>query len=186
MIMATRVSQCVDDLVQCVSLHYPRRLIFNGYVLPFITLQTTWIYNWIFVYGVENYYHEGLVGIAAIGVLQLFLCLCCQWSVHVYCFLNCSSTNDPYKSTVVKVIPTPNNGSSELVKLYHDNKKQPWFIFQKTKYCWDPNEKHFKTLGFPVNETIKSYCEWKGYLDEVDVTNAENKYGKNEYVFIFV
>ncbi|KAK0091546.1 hypothetical protein PV326_003051 [Microctonus aethiopoides] len=180
MIMATGVSQCVDDLVQCVSLHYPRWLIFNGYVLPFVTLQTIWIYNWIFVYGVENYYHEGLVGIAAIGVLQLFLCLCCQWSVHVYCFLNCSSTKDPYKSTVVKVIPTPNNGSSELVKLHHDNEKQPWFIFQKTKYCWDPNKKHFKTLGFPVNETIKSYCEWKGYLDEVDVTNAENKYGKNE------
>lgn len=178
--MAIGVSPRVDDLVQSVSLHNPRRLIFNGYILPFMTLQSIWLYNWIFIYGIEDYYHEGLVGIAAIGILQVFLCLCCQWSVHVYAFLNCSSSKDPYKSTVVKVVPTPNNGSSELVRLHQGIDKHPWFIFQKTKYCWDPDKKQFRSLEFPVHETIKSYCDWKGYAEEQDVTNAENKYGKNK------
>lgn len=83
----------VDDLVQSVSLYNPRRLIFNGYVLPFLLAQFAWIYCWIFVYGIDEYYEAGLVGIAAIGVLHIFLCLCCQWSVHIQTFLNCSSVS---------------------------------------------------------------------------------------------
>lgn len=83
----------VDDLVQSVSLYNPRRLIFNGYILPFLLAQFTWIYGWVFVYGVDEYYEAGLVGIAAIGVLHIFLCLCCQWSVHVQTFLNCNSVS---------------------------------------------------------------------------------------------
>lgn len=89
----TSSSSRVDELVQSVSLHNPRRWMFNGYILPFVMLQSLWIYCWIFVYGIDEYYDAGLVGIAAIGVLQIFLCLCCQWSVHVHTFLNCSSVS---------------------------------------------------------------------------------------------
>lgn len=170
----------VDDLVQSVSLHNPRKLILNGYILPFLTLEMAWIFNWLFVYGIDDYFHEGLVGIAAIGVLQIFLCLCCQWSVHVYCFLNCSSSKNPYKSTVVKVIPTPNNGSSELVKLHQAKNKEPWFLFQKTKYYWNSEKNVFCGLNFPINNTIKYYCDWKGYQNENDILDTEEKYGANK------
>lgn len=91
-IMATNKSR-LDDLVQTVTLHNPRKLLFNGYVLPFIVLQFVWIYSWIFVYGFDEYYDAGLIGIVAISVLQIFICLCCQWSVHVHTFLNCSSVS---------------------------------------------------------------------------------------------
>ncbi|XP_043502846.1 endoplasmic reticulum transmembrane helix translocase [Polistes fuscatus] len=178
-IMATNKSR-LDDLVQTVTLHNPRKLLFNGYVLPFVVLQFMWIYSWIFVYGFDEYYDAGLVGIAAIGVLQIFVCLCCQWSVHVHTFLNCSSEKNPYIATIAKVVPTPNNGSSELVKLHHAEKQEPWFVFQKTKYYWEPNTKCFKSLQFPINQSIKHYSEWKGYLDEKEVTAAEEKYGKNK------
>lgn len=83
----------IDDLVQSVSLHNPRKWMFNGYILPFVLLQSVWIYCWVFVYGIDEYYEAGLTGIAAIGVLQIFLCLCCQWSVHIHTFLNCSSVS---------------------------------------------------------------------------------------------
>ncbi|XP_011304938.1 manganese-transporting ATPase 13A1 [Fopius arisanus] len=175
----TESKKPVDDLVQSVSLHNPRGLIFRGYVLPFLTLETIWIYSWLFVYGVEDYFHEGLVGIAAIGVLQIFLCLCCQWSVHIYCFLNCSSTKDPYKATVVKVIPTSNNGSSEIVRLHQKPNKEPWFIFQKTKFCWSKSKKRFEGLQYPVTEYLKTYIDSKGYASEEEVTEAEETYGKN-------
>ncbi|CAD6215942.1 GSCOCG00004244001-RA-CDS [Cotesia congregata] len=170
----------IDELVQSVSLHNPRKLIFNGYILPFVSLETLWIYCWVFIYGIDDYFHEGLVGIGAIGLLQGFLCLCCQWSVHVYCFLNCSTAKDPYKSTIVKVVPTPNNGSSELVKLHHSkDNKCCWFIFQKTKYCWDDDKKQFRCLQFPINDLIKTYSNWKGFSDDQEVADTESKYGKN-------
>ena len=178
--MATITSSRVDDLVQTVTLHNPRKLLFTGYILPSVILHVLWIYSWIFIYGIDEYYDAGLVGIAAIGLLQIFICLCCQWSVHVHTFLNCSSEKDPYKAKIAKVVPTPNNGSSELVKLYHSEQQEPWFIFQKTKYLWDPHKKRFEGLQFPINHSVKHYCEWKGYLDEKEVTAAEDKYGKNK------
>ncbi|XP_015591738.1 manganese-transporting ATPase 13A1 [Cephus cinctus] len=177
--MATVSSPRVDELVQTVSLHNPRRLLFNGYILPFLILQIVWIYCWVYIYGLEEYYDAGLLGIAAIGILQIFTCLCCQWSVHVHTFLNCSSCKSPYEAKMVKVVPTPNNGSSELVNLHHVKNQEPWFIFQKTKYVWDSEKKQFQGLQFPVHLTHHHYCEWKGYLSENEVSAAEEKYGKN-------
>ncbi|XP_012275293.1 manganese-transporting ATPase 13A1 [Orussus abietinus] len=178
--MATVSSSRLDDLIETVSLHNPRSLFCRGYVLPFAVLQVAWIYNWIFVYGIDRYYDDGLVGIAVIGVLQIFICLCCQWSVHIHCFINCSSCNNPYNAKLAKVVPTPNNGSSELVTLQHINDQEPWFIFQKTKYSWDPTKKQFRSLEFPVDRTVRQYRDWKGYLDENEVAAAESTYGKNK------
>lgn len=79
----------------------------------------------------------------------------------------------------MKVIPTPNNGSSELIPL-HRTDQQPWFIFQKTKYYYDSEIKSFRGLQFPINHSVKHYCEWKGYLDQTEVEAAEEKYGKNK------
>ncbi|NP_001135438.1 ATPase type 13A1 [Nasonia vitripennis] len=168
-----------DELVQSVSLHNPRKLLFNGYVLPFVLTELVWIYAWIFVYGLHDYYEPGLVGIAVIGVLQIFVCLCCQWSVHVHTFLNCSSASDPYRASIAKVVPTPNNGSTELVKLHQNKSQEPWFIFQKTKYVWDPSTKEFRGLEFPVSYSVKHYSQWKGYADDNEIKEAEEKYGQN-------
>lgn len=84
----------VDELVQSVSLHNARRWMFNGYIMPFMILESLWISCWTFVYGIDEYYDAGLVGIATIGVLQVLLCLCCQWSVHIHTFVNCSSVSE--------------------------------------------------------------------------------------------
>ncbi|XP_033227041.1 manganese-transporting ATPase 13A1 [Belonocnema kinseyi] len=178
--MATNSQSRVDDLVLSVTLYNQLRNIFNGYILPFVFLYLIWIYCWIFVYGIEEYYDAGLVGFAAIGLLQIFVCLCCQWSVHIYCFLNCVKRKSPYDASLVKVVPTPNNGSSELVKLYCLKDQNPWFIFQKTKYIWNPNKKKFEGLQFPVNHSVQHYSDWKGYPSENEVSETEEKYGKNK------
>ncbi|CAK9815789.1 Endoplasmic reticulum transmembrane helix translocase [Anthophora quadrimaculata] len=178
--MATIASSRVDELVQTVTLHNPRKLLFTSYILPFAILHAIWIYCWIFIYGIDEYYDAGLVGIAAIGILQIFICLCCQWSVHIHTFLNCSLETNPYKAKIAKVVPTPNNGSSELVKLHHSEQQEPWFIFQKTKYYWNSHKKTFEGLQYPIHHSVKHYCEWNGYLDENDIAAAEDKYGKNK------
>ncbi|XP_076162802.1 endoplasmic reticulum transmembrane helix translocase [Ptiloglossa arizonensis] len=177
--MATIALSRVDELVQTVTLHNPRKLLFTGYILPSVILHALWIYCWIFVYGIDEYYDAGLVGIAAIALLQIFICLCCQWSVHIHTFLNCSSEKNPYKAKIAKVVPTPNNGSSELVELFHSKQQEPWFIFQKTKYLWSPHKKRFEGLQFPIGHSVKHYCEWKGYLNENEIAAAEEKYGEN-------
>jgi len=87
------VEMRVDDLVQSVSLHIPRQFLFHGYILPFVILYGGWLYGWLFLYGIEEYYEAGLIGVAVIGLLQILSCLCCHWSVHVQCFLTCKSVS---------------------------------------------------------------------------------------------
>jgi hypothetical protein len=61
-----------------------------------------------------------------------------------------------------------------------------WFIFQKTKYVWDANKKQFCGLQFPVDLSFGDYMEWKGYQEDHEVTYADVKYGRNQYVlFVF-
>lgn len=113
--MATIGGARIDELVQTVTLHKPRKLLFTGYILPSVVLLTIWIYSWIFVYGIDEYYDAGLVGIAVIGLLQIFICLCCQWSVHVHTFLNCSSVSwrfVRYNYYITRMIPTCNLSDS--------------------------------------------------------------------------
>lgn len=174
----------IDELVERVSLHVPRPAIFHGTVFPFIIIYGTWTYIWLFVYGIDEFSEAGFVGVAVIGLIQILSCLCCYWSVHVQCFLTCRSESNPYKAKVAKVVPTANNGYSELVNLHHnkDTSKENrtvWFIFQKTKYVWNEEKKQFKGLQFPVNNIFREYMEWKGYQEDSDIAEAEIKYGKN-------
>ncbi|XP_075212224.1 endoplasmic reticulum transmembrane helix translocase [Lycorma delicatula] len=174
----------IDDLVQSVSLYTARPLFTHGTILPFIFLYLSWLYVWIFVCGIEDFNEAGFVGMGLIGLLQIFSCLCCYWSVHVQCFLTCRKASNPEEARLAKVVPTENNGSSELVRLhrYKDESKKTvhiWFVFQKTKYVWDCNKKQFNGLCFPINNMFHQYMDWKGYQEDNEVNNAEQKYGKN-------
>jgi hypothetical protein len=79
----------LDDLIRRVSYHTPNPTLLNGAILPFALLLVTWLYLWFVVYGLDDYYEAGFIGVAVIAVLQIFVCLCCFWSVHVQTFLNC-------------------------------------------------------------------------------------------------
>lgn len=111
------VSKSLDELVQKVTLHKPLPIILHGYSLPFIFLYGAWFYLWVFVYGVEEFQEAGWIALAGIGLIQVLVSLSCYWSVHVRTFLTCSSISNPLEATFAKVVPTPNNGSSQLVHL---------------------------------------------------------------------
>ncbi|XP_055595293.1 endoplasmic reticulum transmembrane helix translocase [Uranotaenia lowii] len=186
-----RKSGSLDDLVQYVTLHVPTPVALSGSVLPFMLIYALWLYLWVFVYGVEEYGEAGLLALAGIGFVHVLVCLCCFWSVHVQTFLNCRSAQTAEKATVAKVVPTENNGSSELVKI-RQTKPDPadsgkgsseeviyWFLFQKTKYVWDPEKKQFRNVEFPIHKTYEEYFESKGHLDDADVALSERTYGNN-------
>lgn len=85
----------------------------------------------------------------------------------------------------MKVIPTPNNGSPELVRLHHSRAtdtepEKVWFLFQKTKYNYNFESNTFEQAKFPVDLTFREYQDWKGYQEDAEVVSAERRYGKNE------
>ncbi|PVD22376.1 hypothetical protein C0Q70_18186 [Pomacea canaliculata] len=92
--------------------------------------------------------------------------------------------DNPFYAEWVKVVPTPNNGFTELIKLYHGqtgDEYRLWFIFQKTKYVYDGTEKkQFQPLTFPIDHSIHYYMDWKGYQDDTEVAAAEKKFGLNK------
>ncbi|XP_074026717.1 endoplasmic reticulum transmembrane helix translocase [Leptinotarsa decemlineata] len=176
------VTPKLDDLVQSVSLHSRFPALFHFYVLPFIVIYLAWFYLWLGVYGFLEYYEGGFLGVGIIGICQILCSLACYWSVHINCLFSCRKEKDPDKATLVKVIPTPNNGSSELVPLQHTKNEKIttfWFIFQKTKYIWCNEKKSFRGLEFPINNSFSEYMACKGFQEEADILAAEQLYGKN-------
>lgn len=84
---------------------------------------------------------------------------------------------------LAKVVPTENNGSSELVKI-HQNRidkldVEYFFTFQKIKYVWDDNKKQFRATEFPINRPYQEYFDSKGYEDDDALVVAEKRFGKN-------
>jgi manganese-transporting P-type ATPase len=92
----------------------------------------------------------------------------------------------PKDAQLVKVVPTENNGSSELVSIMHsksDDKAADtiyWFMFQKLKYIWDDEKHQFRGIEFPVHNTYKHYYESKGHEEEEDVVKTAKMYGLNK------
>ncbi|BFZ20171.1 hypothetical protein BsWGS_23210 [Bradybaena similaris] len=176
----------LNEEIQRLSFYNIRPVILHGYIFPFLLIFAAWAYTWTSVYGIEEYFEGGLIALAAIGLLQVLTALFCLWSVHVRSALTCQRVSDPFKAQWVKVVPTPNNGSTELVKLHHQQKPDDdplWFFFQKTKYLYDAQErKQFVSVSFPIDQSMQFYMECKGYQEEEDVAAAEKKFGKNSMV----
>uniref|UniRef100_A0A2M4BAI2 Putative p-type atpase n=1 Tax=Anopheles marajoara TaxID=58244 RepID=A0A2M4BAI2_9DIPT len=180
----------LDELVQYVSVHIPLPVLLSGSVMPFMVIYAVWLYLWVMVYGVDEYWDAGLLFLAGIGFTQILVCLCCFWSVHVQSFVNFRKTKLPCRGAVAKVVPTENNGSSELVRIHEqkatdsegrgDGEMTYWFMFQKTKYIWDSDKALFRSVEFPIHRTYEEYYESKGHLEEADVALAQHTYGDNE------
>lgn len=78
------------------------------------------------------------------------------------------------------MIPTPNNGSSELVRVTHSQTGEIGFIFQKLKYVFEEEKKTFRRVEFPADHSYQHYLNWKGYEADEDLGKTEKHYGNNE------
>ncbi|XP_057202665.1 manganese-transporting ATPase 13A1 isoform X2 [Triplophysa rosa] len=173
-----------DELVRSVSLHSRRPRALHGTVFPFLLLYPGCFYMWFGVYGASEYVEAGLLALAAIGIAHVLTVLSGYWSVHAHCWLTCSKESDPGKATFAKVIPTPNNGSAELVPLLRDKDEDGEeilsFEFQKIRYVFDSKEKRcFLPVAFPINHPMSYFQNWKGYQEESQLRAAEKCYGTN-------
>lgn len=197
----------MDELVQSVVCYNSRPLIFHGYLAPFFVLQAAVFYYFSshqlskhHVSDVannetktaerdqENFaerhsFEIGVIAVAVSVAAQVLTYLFCHWSVDVKCWLSYTRSKDPYTSKYVKVTPTPNNGSTELVELHRDiiNRQQVlWFVFQKAKYVYNDKTGQFVAIEFPCDKKLSHYKEWKGYQEPEEVQSVERQFGRNE------
>uniref|UniRef100_A0A8C3HM29 Endoplasmic reticulum transmembrane helix translocase n=1 Tax=Chrysemys picta bellii TaxID=8478 RepID=A0A8C3HM29_CHRPI len=101
------------------------------------------------------------------------------------CLLCVFQEPSPRKATLAKVVPTPNNGSAELVPLHRDQGEDGQealsFEFQKIKYSYEVDDrKQFLPVAFPVEHPLSYYQSARGYQEDREIRVAEKKYGTNK------
>uniref|UniRef100_A0A672V061 Endoplasmic reticulum transmembrane helix translocase n=1 Tax=Strigops habroptila TaxID=2489341 RepID=A0A672V061_STRHB len=177
-----------DELVSSVTLYRRRPRLLHGTVLPFVA----GLYPAAAADGEGPKPGPGpaapeaaLLALAAIGVVHLLTALSGLWSVHAHCALTCVREPCPKKATLAKVVPTPNNGSVELVPLHRDQGEDGQealsFEFQKIKYSYElDGKKQFLPVAFPVEHPLCYYQNARGYQEDKDIRAAEKKYGTNK------
>ncbi|KAF0875005.1 AT131 ATPase, partial [Crocuta crocuta] len=126
-----------------------------------------------------------LLVLASICLAHALTVLSGHWSVHAHCALTCTPEYDASKATFVKVVPTPNNGSTELVALHRDEgedgREVLSFEFQKIKYSYDDLEKkRFLPVAFPVGNAFSYYQSNRGLQEDSEIRAAEKKFGSNK------
>ncbi|XP_036751509.1 endoplasmic reticulum transmembrane helix translocase isoform X3 [Manis pentadactyla] len=126
-----------------------------------------------------------LLVLATICLVHALTILSGHWSVHAHCALTCNPEYDSSKATFVKVVPTPNNGSTELVALHRnegeDGQEVLSFEFQKIKYSYDALEKkRFLPVAFPVGNAFSFYQTNRGFQEDLEIRMAEKKFGSNK------
>lgn len=171
----------IDNLINSVSLYVPRYIAFHGAIFPFAVFYLLWSYVCFHSVDLADLY---FAGIFAIGVAQALCSLCCYWSVSFRCLLSCRRVTSPQAATLVKVIPTPNNGFTELVLLHtfkdQDLQTVTWFRYQEIKYVWNDDKKCFNSLEFPISNVIEQYVNCKGYNSDEQLARAVQLYGRNQ------
>ncbi|KAL4107361.1 hypothetical protein QTP88_017720 [Uroleucon formosanum] len=170
----------IDNLIDSVSLYVPRPVAFHGAIFPFVVLYILWSSACYFTDDLLDFF---FAGIFAIGIAQILCSLSCYWSVSFRCLLSCRRVTSPKGAVVVKVLPTPNNGFTELVMLNtfqdQDLKTVTWFRYQEIKYIWNDDKKCFHSLEFPIANTIEQYGNCKGYNSDEQLSKAVQLYGRN-------
>lgn len=203
----------MDELVQSVVCYNPRPVLLHGYLAPFFIIQAVVYYYFSFGFksnseptvttetkilddqnntstesapeGIADR-HSFEIAVIAVTIsiaAQIITYLFCHWSVDVKCWLSYNRDDDPFRSKYVKVTPTANNGSAELVPLRRETiAKKPtlWFMYQKTKYLYDEKTGSFSPVEFQCDQKISFYRDWKGYSDPEEVQLIDRQYGHNE------
>ena len=170
-----------DELVSSVTLYRSRHPLLHGYTSPFLLLYTAWIYQWFIVHGYQEWLEVGAIGLAGIFISNVLVLLSCYWSVHCLAIITCNKVRhtDLDSGEWVKVVPTDNNGSAELVRLARTGPYPLWFMFQKLKFVWDSDKKVFTRVQFPTDLSMKTYRDWTGWGEEQEVRDKTLLYGNN-------
>uniref|UniRef100_A0A8R1XXK9 Cation-transporting ATPase n=1 Tax=Onchocerca volvulus TaxID=6282 RepID=A0A8R1XXK9_ONCVO len=152
----------VDQLIDSYVPYTVKPIIAHAYAGPFVFLYVGWAYLWFNVYGMNEYWELGCIIMAAIGILQ---------------------ESNVERATVVKVVPTPNNGWAEVVPLHRtkliNGKIKLWFEFQKVHYTFVLERKTFSALELDTNQPMSYFYESRGLETDEAILERKQDLGDN-------
>ncbi|KAI9105844.1 hypothetical protein DFS34DRAFT_31509 [Phlyctochytrium arcticum] len=171
------------------SLHVRTPAEWHLYGFPFAAVYAAWLY--FVLYQSEKIFGDIEVGrltfilVAAIHALTY---LVSQWSVKANAKMTCRKESDPYKASVIMVIPTTHNGSGAMCDIKRSvnritKEPQVYFFFQQKKYIYNDKSHQFEKLDFPSHQklTVNQYLQSEGLSSVQDVETAKEKYGGNKF-----
>jgi cation-transporting ATPase 13A1 len=169
----------VSEDIESVSYLVPLQWYFHSYFYPFVIVYIIECLIWY-----TCLTSEGAFGLFILTVFfQFVLVLSCVWSVHAKAFLAYKKVYDVKDASMVKVVPTSNNGSPEIVSLQSTDVATggsfTWFDFQKSRYIYNNCTKQFCSLKFPEDWYLNDYLSYTGFQTEVDIVCGKQKYGLN-------
>ncbi|KAK2719894.1 endoplasmic reticulum transmembrane helix translocase-like [Artemia franciscana] len=171
----------MDYLVKSASLYTLRPVSNQLHLWVFVLAYGVFFYSWLISGAIDD--EVGLIGSFTIGILQIIISLFCFWSVDIKCFLMCKKEKSVLVASHVKVVPTANNGSKELVKLYKEkdgnDRIKIAFTFQKSRYWWNEEKGEFEAVKYPVNRSVSFYSSSKGFGSSQDLATATEYFGAN-------
>jgi cation-transporting ATPase 13A1 len=182
------VSPVGDDLVASVKLFRPKHWALHAYCLPYIFLYPAWLFLFFGVWGADHFELGAITGVAVL-ITQALCGLFCFWSVRFKSWAMLTPEDNVMKASLAVVVPTPNNGSAEVVRIHRSlHKEEPdstpaetiWFMFQKTKYVLDEEKHLFRGLTFPVDHSFGYYNTWRGHETDESLAENERHYGTNQ------
>jgi len=177
------VSPVKDPLVHNVVLLNKLPIHLHKYLYPFFVLYIILLLVWIQFFDSKRP-DFAIAAAIALFLVQVITMLSCFWSCNVRVLLTCSKVDTTEEASFVKVVPTPHNGATEIIKLQrapHKGKLRTWFEFQKVMYIYDDFEKkRFYPISFPISESFNFYQSSKGLANDEQLNEALHTYGENE------
>ena len=104
----------MNEEIQHIALYNRRHLALYGHVLPFVILYAAWLYVWVFVYGVDEYFEAGIIALVIICLLQILCCLFGFWFVQVQCLLTCSKVGVETQLLKIGIILLPDSLAADV------------------------------------------------------------------------
>ena len=175
-----------SEEIESYRLYTHRNFLLHGYAIPFIPAYSVILYQLSGIFTAQG--EESLISLIfklelelplAFLILtlvsQILLSLSCVWSVHIRCVVTYSSVSSVQKASLVKVVPTANNGSVVLTPLLH-REGQVWFEFQKIRYIYNTPTDTFSAPSLEENTDFGSYLYSAG-LSTAEVERRGKLFG---------
>ncbi|KAJ1551719.1 hypothetical protein HK096_003441 [Nowakowskiella sp. JEL0078] len=194
--------------IQFSSLHILLPSEYHPYNFPFGIVYAFWAYVYLVKFddwlGSNEVARLGFIMVLSLHALSFLIC---QWSVDIKSWLTCKNVlnclhlasisnfffflqeSDPFKATIIKIIPIQHHGRSEMCEIKRTPSSELYFFFQKKKYIYDTSKKTFEKLSFPAsngNHTMDFFQNSKGIESEKLINSAKEKYGLNRQILLIL
>lgn len=174
-----------DPTIAEATLHNPIPTFVRPYVWPFTILYP------VFAYYYFNHYDEYIGGqewtfvyLATIISLQMLLWLMPFWNVEVNKLFKTSSASSVDNATLIRLVPAPNNGSSEICPINRisvEDHNEVSFLFQKRRFIYNEKNNTFMPPEYLIDspQKIGTFQSSTGITEPVE--RLTRKYGLNRF-----